>query len=363
MSSVILSGIKKAFGENLIVKGVNLQINEGEFLVMVGPSGCGKTTLLRLIAGLEQVDDGEISIGGRKVNDVPPRDRDVAMVFQSYALYPHMTVRENMGFGLMLRKLNPLDVNARVEEVAAQLELLKLLDRKPKQLSGGQRQRVAMGRAIVRKPKVFLFDEPLSNLDTALRVQMRGELARMHRRLGATMIYVTHDQVEAMTLATRVAVFNQGHLQQLGAPLELYNKPANKFVAGFLGSPSMNFLKATRDGRKLRGAGFELDCPLDVPEANDVLVGLRPQDLRVQGHGPISGIVDSVERLGFDGYAFLTTDAGPVVARFDKGVDVSVGDKVNVAPVSDALHIFNADGTQGLRHPAEQQARLEVAAS
>ncbi|WP_426753899.1 ABC transporter ATP-binding protein [Myxococcus sp. Y35] len=361
MSEVTLSGIKKSFGQNLIVKGVDLQVGEGEFLVMVGPSGCGKTTLLRLIAGLEQVDEGEVRIGGTRVNDVAPRDRDVAMVFQSYALYPHMTVRENLAFGLTLRKFPASEIDARVQEVAGMLELSHLLERKPKALSGGQRQRVAMGRAIVRRPKVFLFDEPLSNLDTALRVQMRGELARLHRRLGATMIYVTHDQVEAMTLATRVAVFNGGLLQQVGPPLDLYNRPANRFVAGFLGSPSMNFLEAAREGAHFTGKGFTLPCPTDVPAGQSrVLLGLRPQDLRVAPQGPLVGTVDAVERLGFDGYAFVTTEAGPVAARFDKGVTVAVGDKVHLAPVSDALHVFTGDGAAALRHP-EERASLEVA--
>ncbi|AGC47218.1 ABC transporter [Myxococcus stipitatus DSM 14675] len=361
MADVILNGIKKSFGANLIVKGVDLHVKQGEFLVMVGPSGCGKTTLLRLIAGLEQVDAGEVRIGETRVNDVPPRDRDVAMVFQSYALYPHMTVRENLAFGLSLRKLPSAEIASRVEEVAGMLELSHLLERKPKALSGGQRQRVAMGRAIVRRPKVFLFDEPLSNLDTALRVQMRGELARLHRRLGATMIYVTHDQVEAMTLATRVAVFNGGVLQQVGPPLELYHRPANRFVAGFLGSPSMNFLEARRDGANLVGKGFTLLCPPDLsPETSRVLVGLRPQDLRVAPLGPLSGTVDAVERLGFDGYAFVTTEAGPVAARFDKGTQVSVGDRVTLSPVADALHLFTEDGARALRHPTEQ-ASLEVA--
>jgi len=361
LSEVTLNGIKKSFGPNLIVKGVDLQVGQGEFLVMVGPSGCGKTTLLRLIAGLEQVDSGEVRIGGARVNDVPPRDRDVAMVFQSYALYPHMTVRENLAFGLTLRKFPQAEIASRVDEVAAMLELGHLLERKPKALSGGQRQRVAMGRAIVRRPKVFLFDEPLSNLDTALRVQMRGELARLHRRLGATMIYVTHDQVEAMTLATRVAVFNGGVLQQVGPPLELYNRPANRFVAGFLGSPAMNFLEARRDGANLVGKGFTLLSPADLsPGAANVLVGLRPQDLRVAALGPLAGTVDAVERLGFDGYAFVSTEAGLVAARFDKGTQVSVGDKVFLAPMADALHVFTEDGSVALRHPVERES-LEVA--
>jgi multiple sugar transport system ATP-binding protein len=363
VSQVLLSAVKKSFGDNAIVKGITLEVRSGEFLVLVGPSGCGKTTLLRLIAGLESADAGELSIGGRRVNDVPPRDRDVAMVFQSYALYPHMTVRENLEFGLALRRLPRAEIDARVSEVAQLLEIAPLLDRKPKALSGGQRQRVAMGRAIVRQPKVFLFDEPLSNLDTALRVQMRGELARLHRRLAATIIYVTHDQVEAMTLATRVAVLNSGVLQQAGAPLELYNHPTNRFVAGFLGSPSMNFLSVTRRGRELVGQSFSLAAPADLSAEGSVLVGLRPQDLRVCRQGPLRGQVEAVERLGFDGFAFLSTPSGAVAARFDKGVEVAVGDAVSVEPIADALHVFTADGEKALRHPPTAEAALRPAAS
>jgi multiple sugar transport system ATP-binding protein len=363
VSDVSLSGIKKSFGDNLIVKGVDLHVQQGEFLVMLGPSGCGKTTLLRLIAGLEQIDEGELRIGGQRMNEVSPRDRDTAMVFQSYALYPHMTVRENMAFGLTLRKMPKAEIDARVAEAAEMLELTHLLARKPKALSGGQRQRVAMGRAIVRRPQIFLFDEPLSNLDTALRVQMRGELARLHRRLGATMIYVTHDQVEAMTLASRVAVFDQGFLQQCGPALELYNRPCNRFVAGFLGSPSMSFFAARREGTRLVGTGFELPLPADGfgLEAAEVLVGLRPQDLRLAAKGPFAGEVEAVERLGFDGFAFLATAAGPLAARFERGHQVQVGDRVQVAPAQDALHLFNADGSRALRHPLEARGLEEVA--
>ena len=352
MSDVSLKGVRKDFDGHSVIKGVDLDVAKGEFLVMVGPSGCGKTTLLRLIAGLETADAGSIEIGGRAVGDVPPRDRDVAMVFQSYALYPHMSVRENLAFGLKLRKFPESEISRRVAEAAGLLELTPLLDRRPKALSGGQRQRVAMGRAIVRHPKVFLFDEPMSNLDTALRVQMRGELARLHRRLGATMIYVTHDQVEAMTLATRVAVFNCGVLQQVGPPLELYHRPANRFVAGFLGSPAMNFLTARREGGNLVGKGFSFPVPSGLTDnsGTEVQIGLRPQELIVDARGAITGEVEAIERMGFDGYAYLSTQAGLVAARFAKGNEVSVGDKVGVSPVSDALHVFTADG-RALRHP------------
>ena len=353
MTDVSIKNVRKAFDGNLVIKGVDLEVAKGEFLVMVGPSGCGKTTLLRLIAGLETVDEGSIEIGGRVVSDVPPRDRDVAMVFQSYALYPHMSVRDNLAFGLRLRKFHETEILGRVAEAAALLGLTPLLDRRPSALSGGQRQRVAMGRAIVRHPKVFLFDEPLSNLDTALRVQMRGELSRLHRRLGATMIYVTHDQVEAMTLASRVAVFNQGVLQQAGPPLELYHRPANRFVAGFLGSPAMNFLQVRRDAARLAGRGFSFPVPVGLAEdaGADLEIGMRPQDLRIDAEGPIRGEVDAVERLGFDGYAFLSTEAGAVAARFSGGAEISVGDRVGVSPIRDALHVFTAAG-EALRHPA-----------
>ncbi len=349
MSPVRLVGIRKSFGGNAIVKGVDLEVGAGEFLVMVGPSGCGKTTLLRLLAGLETADAGDILIDGQRVNDVPPRERDIGMVFQSYALYPHMTVRENMAFGLELRQRPRPEIDQRVAEAAQMLELGHLLERKPKALSGGQRQRVAMGRVIVRRPRLFLFDEPLSNLDTALRVQMRGELARLHRQLGVTMIYVTHDQVEAMTLATRVAVFNQGVLQQVGPPLELYQRPTNTFVATFLGSPAMNLLVAARDGAVLKGQGFTVPAPAGV--TGEVQLGLRPQELRVAADGPISGRVEAIERLGFDGYAFLQTEAGPLAARFDGGAAVDVGQVVKVKLVGDALHVFSRDGARALRHP------------
>ncbi|HLO36541.1 MAG TPA: ATP-binding cassette domain-containing protein, partial [Candidatus Deferrimicrobium sp.] len=245
MSTVTFEHVTKRYGDVIAVNDLTLAINDGEFMVLVGPSGCGKTTSLRMIAGLEEISNGDLKIGDRIVNDVPPKDRDIAMVFQSYALYPHMTVRDNMAFGLKLRKLPKADIEKRVNEAAGILSLEKLLDRKPKELSGGQRQRVALGRAIVREPSVFLMDEPLSNLDAKLRVQTRAEIARLHQRMGTTFVYVTHDQVEAMTMGTRIAVMSDGLLQQVGTPQSLYDQPANRFVAGFIGSPSMNFLDVT----------------------------------------------------------------------------------------------------------------------
>jgi len=295
MAGLRLDGVHKAYGEVQVLHRVDIEVESGEFLVLVGPSGCGKSTLLRCIAGLEQLSGGSLHIGDRRVNDVPPRDRDVAMVFQSYALYPHMTVAQNMGFALKLRKVPKAEIDAAVGEAAALLELGPLLARTPRELSGGQRQRVAMGRAIVRRPQVFLFDEPLSNLDAALRAQLRVELKRLHQRLGTTMVYVTHDQVEAMTLADRIAVLDGGHLQQVGTPAELYEEPANRFVAGFIGSPSMSFLEGLERG---------------------VVVGVRPHEVMV-GEGDIAARVDVVETMGFESFVHLSVGSETVVARVE----------------------------------------------
>lgn len=353
MSEISIRRIRKSFGDRLVIKGIDLEVERGEFLVLVGPSGCGKTTLLRLIAGLEEIDEGDLFIGGRKVNDLPPRDRDLAMVFQSYALYPHMTVRENLAFGLVSRRLPSAEINVRVSQTAELLSLTEYLNHRPSALSGGQRQRVAMGRAIVRRPGIFLFDEPLSNLDVALRVQMRGELVRLHRRLGATVVYVTHDQVEAMTLGTRLAVLNEGSLQQLGSPLELYHRPANRFVAGFLGSPPMNFVEARRQAGEFLGKGFSLPVPqgLSAGIGGSVLLGLRPQNLRVSSQGPFRGHVEAIERLGFDGYAFLSTSAGMMAARFEESRRVHVGDEACLAPLGAVPHVFSSGGDRALYHP------------
>ena len=354
MASVELKQVHKAFGDNPIVRGVDLEIASGEFMVLVGPSGCGKTTLLRLIAGLEQADRGDIYINGKRVNDAAPRERDVGMVFQSYALYPHMTVRENLAFALTLRKLPRAEVEARVQVAAKMLELGPLLDRKPKALSGGQRQRVAMGRAIVRSPQVFLFDEPLSNLDAALRVQMRGELSRLHQQLKSTMIYVTHDQVEAMTLATRLAVFNQGILQQHGEPLALYQQPANRFVAGFLGSPAMNFLPARVQGARLEGQGFSLPAPPGAPDQREVIVGVRPQSVTLAAQGELRGEIEAVERLGAEGFVYLRTASGPLVARFEGVPSLHVGEAVSVAVTQGALLLFDPAGGARIEASAEK---------
>lgn len=302
MASLHFDGVHKAYGDVQVLHRVDVDVEDGEFLVLVGPSGCGKSTLLRCIAGLETISGGTLRIGDRVVNDVAPRDRDVAMVFQSYALYPHMTVRENMGFALKLRKDPQAEIDRAVEDAAAVLELGPLLDRYPKEMSGGQRQRVAMGRAIVRRPQVFLFDEPLSNLDAALRAHMRVELKRLHQSLGTTMVYVTHDQVEAMTLADRIAVLNGGHLQQVGSPAELYGDPANRFVAGFIGSPAMSFLEHLEP---------------------DAVVGVRPHEVRVgrdvvDGDGAVlDAVVEVVETLGFESFVHLRIGDEPLVARVE----------------------------------------------
>jgi ABC-type sugar transport system ATPase subunit len=305
MAKLQLSGLTKSFGVVQVIKGLDLDIADGEFLVFVGPSGCGKSTTLRMIAGLEDATLGKIALDGRDVTRARPADRGIAMVFQSYALFPHMTVADNIGFGLSLLKENRATIAARVGEVAATLQLTPLLNRYPRELSGGQRQRVAIGRAIIRNPKVFLFDEPLSNLDAALRVQMRLEIARLHRRLGATMVYVTHDQVEAMTLADRIAVFNDGRIEQIGTPMELYEEPANRFVAGFIGAPAMNFLPVRVVGTQAESPGL---TPISVTSGRKSAteLGIRPEHLSVaEGEGDISGEVELIERLGAETYAYV----------------------------------------------------------
>ncbi|MEM7498339.1 MAG: sn-glycerol-3-phosphate ABC transporter ATP-binding protein UgpC [Pseudomonadota bacterium] len=329
MSGIRLSGVKKRFGRVETIHGIDLAIAEGEFVVFVGPSGCGKSTLLRLIAGLDEVSAGTLEIGGQIVNDIAPAARGVAMVFQSYALYPHMTVFENMAFGLKLRKVEKGAVEAKVREAARILELEPLLDRKPAQLSGGQRQRVAIGRAITRDPSVFLFDEPLSNLDAGLRGQMRTEIARLHDRLGATMVYVTHDQTEAMTLADRIVVLRDGRVEQVGTPLELYHHPANRFVAGFIGSPPMNFLPAKAFGEIAEGAAE---------------IGVRPEDLAPAADGMFPGAVTLIEELGEAHLLHVETSAGTMIAKLNGAARHERGQEVTFAAPADRLHRFDADG-------------------
>ncbi|MEK0085665.1 ABC transporter ATP-binding protein [Benzoatithermus flavus] len=362
MAAITLRRVTKSFGPVHVIKGVDLEIEPNEFVVFVGPSGCGKSTLLRLIAGLEDITSGELMIDEEIVNDLPPAERHIAMVFQSYALYPHMSVYDNMAFGLKLAKLDREAADARVRNAARILQIEHLLDRKPRQLSGGQRQRVAIGRAIVRDPKVFLFDEPLSNLDAALRVQMRVEIAKLHQELDATMVYVTHDQVEAMTLADRIVVLDAGRVQQFGAPLELYQHPRNRFVAGFIGSPKMNFLPCTPAGTEngtLRLAlsdGTILPLPsdlhrTDVPPAE---IGIRPEHLRADGSGDaaLPGRAITVERLGAESYLYVDTGAPePLVVKTEAASPIRAGDMVRIGIPAPACYLFAADGTCIERQP------------
>ncbi|ESY85383.1 sn-glycerol-3-phosphate ABC transporter ATP-binding protein UgpC [Mesorhizobium australicum] len=347
MASVTLEKVRKDYGSVRVLHAVDLEIADGEFVVLVGPSGCGKSTLLRMIAGLEEASGGEIRIGERLVNDVAPKDRDIAMVFQSYALYPHMDVSKNMGFSLMLRKAEKPAIDARVDGAAKRLGLDTFLQRLPRQLSGGQRQRVAMGRAIVRDPKVFLFDEPLSNLDAKLRVHMRAEIKALHQQLKTTSVYVTHDQIEAMTMADRIVVMHDGLIQQVGAPLDLYDRPANMFVAGFIGSPGMNFLPATvekgakvdavlSDGQKLR-----LPHGLPLRDGDVITVGLRPEHIRLADDGALQGEVGVVEPLGLS-TQFYVKLAGQQLCVFAMGrAAVKPGDMVRLSADPASLHLFD----------------------
>jgi len=349
MAEVTLKGIGKRFGDVVAVKDVNLEIADGEFLVLVGPSGCGKSTTLRMVAGLEEISDGEILVGGRRMNDVHPKDRDIAMVFQSYALYPHMDVKTNMSFGLKMRRMKKSEIEERVRRAAEVLELTDFLGRKPKELSGGQRQRVAMGRAIVRDPKVFLFDEPLSNLDAKLRVQMRAEIAKMHQRIGTTIIYVTHDQVEAMTLADRIVVMDGGVVQQVGTPLELFEHPRNRFVAGFIGSPAMNFIACKlEDGSLLRGEGFKVSVPETHRRAveghsGEMELGLRPENLKVEAprDDVLQAKVDVREPMGAETFLYASHPGGLLTIRDAAHSSVKVGDRVGVVFDMQRAHLFD----------------------
>ena len=356
MANLKIKNLQKGFEGFSIIKGIDLEVNDREFVVFVGPSGCGKSTLLRLIAGLEEVTDGTIELDGRDITEVSPAKRDLAMVFQTYALYPHMSVRKNMSFALDLAGVPKTEVEKKVNEAARILELGPLLERKPKHLSGGQRQRVAIGRAIVRNPKIFLFDEPLSNLDAALRVQMRLELARLHQELQATMIYVTHDQVEAMTLADKVVVLNGGRIEQVGSPLDLYHQPANLFVAGFLGTPKMGFLKGRVSRLDAQSCEVELDAgtriqlPLSGPSlspGSPVTLGIRPEHLNLAKPGECSLTVtaDVGERLGSDTYCHVITACGePLTLRIRGDMASRYGEQLQLHLDSEHCHLFDADG-------------------
>ena len=354
MARISLTDVRKSYGSADVIKGVDIEIEDGEFCVFVGPSGCGKSTLLRMIAGLEDITSGSLTIGDRVVNDLPPAERGVAMVFQSYAIFPHMTVRENVAFGLTIAGAPKAEKDAKVAEAARILQMEHLLDRRPSQLSGGQRQRVAIGRAIVRKPQVFLFDEPLSNLDAALRMDMRMEIGKLHYQLGATMIYVTHDQVEAMTLADKIVVLKDGQVMQVGAPMDLYHNPANLFVAGFLGAPSMNFLRVTVqgvNGGKALVSNGALDS-IEVATADrsfrvgeTALLGIRPQYLTVSdGPGQLHGKVALTERLGAETVVeIMLKDGNPLIATLSHDAVFPLGAEVNLNFDPTKAHLFRTE--------------------
>ena len=349
--AIVLEGITKSYGDNPVLHGIDLEIQPGEFLVLVGPSGCGKSTLLRCIAGLEEITEGTLRIGDSVANNLPPKDRDLAMVFQSYALYPHMTVQENLGFSLSVRKMAKEAIDERVHSVAKRLGLEDLLHRFPKALSGGQRQRVAVGRAIVREPRAFLFDEPLSNLDANLRGQLRVELKQLHRELGTTMVYVTHDQVEAMTLADRIAILKDGVLQQLGTPAEVYKAPANIFVAGFIGSPTINLLHGEIDTARgqLIGPGFSLPLPSSFQRGSSgpVTLGIRPPALSpvAQGNTSLEAQVEYVETLGWESYVHLRLKEEPLLAQIpsEHALSLKAGDTISCSVRPSDLLLFDSN--------------------
>ncbi|HEV7874450.1 MAG TPA: sn-glycerol-3-phosphate ABC transporter ATP-binding protein UgpC [Enterovirga sp.] len=352
MASVAIRGVEKSFGHTRVLHGVSVDIRDGEFVILVGPSGCGKSTLLRMVAGLENISGGEIRIGDRVVNNLPPKERDIAMVFQNYALYPHMTVADNMAFSMKLRRAPKEEIQERVAKAAGILGLGALLDRYPRQLSGGQRQRVAMGRAIVRDPQVFLFDEPLSNLDAKLRVAMRTEIKELHQRLKTTTVYVTHDQIEAMTMADRIVVMHDGLVEQVGAPLELYDRPANLFVAGFIGSPAMNFLsgKIRTNGTATFVGNGGLEIPLgSAPPASDgrpIIIGIRPEHFTVAPDGvPVEVVV--VEPTGSETLLAVRAGGHDMTCLFRDRVLPSPGETIRIRPVPDLVHVF--DEQTGLR--------------
>ncbi|MCS0497205.1 sn-glycerol-3-phosphate ABC transporter ATP-binding protein UgpC [Ancylobacter sp. MQZ15Z-1] len=346
MATVEIRAVKKAYGATAVIHGVDVDIEDGEFVVLVGPSGCGKSTLLRMIAGLEDISGGEIRIGEQVVNGMPPKDRDIAMVFQNYALYPHMTVAENMGFSLKLRKAPKAEIETRVRRAAEILSLDHLLDRYPRQLSGGQRQRVAMGRAIVRDPQVFLFDEPLSNLDAKLRVQMRTEIKELHQRLHTTTVYVTHDQIEAMTMADKIVVMHDGIVEQIGAPLDLYDRPANQFVAGFIGSPSMNFLKGhvRLDGTPRfetpDGIALPLSSPGGVEDGQPAVYGVRPEHMQTDPQG-VAAQVLVTEPTGAEILVVAKVGEQEINCLFRERLSFAPGETIRIAPQPNLTHLFD----------------------
>lgn len=349
MARLTLSSVSKSYGPTKVIHDINMEVESGDFCVFVGPSGCGKSTLLRMIAGLETITQGQIEIDGVCVNEIPAAMRGLAMVFQSYALYPHMNVRQNMSFGLENLNMPRIDIQKRVEAAAAMLQMEDFMDRRPGQLSGGQCQRVAIGRAIVREPKIFLFDEPLSNLDAELRVAMRAEISELHKNLGNTMIYVTHDQVEAMTMADKIAVLREGYLEQFGAPLTLFNHPANRFVAGFIGSPSMNFFKGRCVGDKVlldNGAKIPLPDHMQIDNAHHVEVGVRAGDINLGSAGDIHVSIHNVEHLGSESYIYCETKNNERVIIYQRGqTQIRKGEKLMLRVNPNAMHLF--DDTTG----------------
>jgi multiple sugar transport system ATP-binding protein len=346
MSKVSLEKIKKSYDKNEIIKGVDLEIQDKEFLVLVGPSGCGKSTLLRIIAGLEDVTEGKVFIGDKDVTHLHPKDRDIAMVFQNYALYPHMSVYDNMAFALKMRKVPKNEIDEKVKEAAQILDLTQYLERKPSQLSGGQRQRVALGRAIVRNPKVFLMDEPLSNLDAKLRSSTRFEIKKLHKKLDTTFIYVTHDQVEAMTMGDRIAVLHQGKLQQLGSAQEIYANPKNTFVAGFIGSPSMNFIKGEIKSNRFLAPNIDIEA--NFADQNAIL-GIRPEDLILDKNGQITSTVDLVEMLGSEKLLHFKFNNTNIIAKVTSDVAIEHGDEIKLSPNLEKIVFFNKETTENLR--------------
>ena len=350
MAEVRIRDVHKRYGDVHVIRGVNVDIADGEFVILVGPSGCGKSTLLRMVAGLEEISDGQVSIGDRVVNNLPPMERDIAMVFQNYALYPHMTVAQNMSFALRLQRASKAEIAAKVARAAGILGLEPLLDRLPQQLSGGQRQRVAMGRAIVRDPQVFLFDEPLSNLDAKLRVAMRAEIKALHQRLAATIVYVTHDQVEAMTMADKIVVLNEGLVQQVGEPLYLYDRPSNLFVASFIGSPAMNLIhgRLDRDGFAVDGSDLKLPV-IDAnvaPHGQPLVYGIRPEHFSLDARG-VPATVKVVEPTGADTQVGAVVGSHEITAVFHDRVSTQPGDVIHLLPLSKSAHLF--DATTGQR--------------
>ncbi len=355
MADLLLANVKKRYGAVDILHGINLEVGDGEFVVLVGPSGCGKSTLLRMIAGLETVSDGEIRIGGRRANELPPQKRNISMVFQSYALFPHMNVKDNITFGPRIRRESPQETGDKLKRAASILNLGAYLERRPGQLSGGQRQRVAMGRSIVRNPDLFLFDEPLSNLDAKLRVQMRTEIKALHHKLESTIVYVTHDQIEAMTMADRIVVMNSGRIEQVGTPLELYDHPANLFVAGFLGSPAMSFLQGTV-ARSTLGTAIRLSDGAQVPVASTtvqdgagVVLGIRPEHYRLDPEGPVRLVVNVVEPTGSESHIYGHVGVSEVRAVFRERISAKPGDTLQLSLEPSKAHLF--DASTGMRLP------------